>query len=148
MLNGYPPEYAHYEQVRITLYIFTDNFDFKSKSKQSTKLLFQYKISRFSWILSLHFPPFRTLYGFSKLLHKCVILTTNRNNLHQKPGKPFQKSKYFQANRHFLISMLNPEHLTNFKNLKTQHTNKTLNKTELINKKQQISNSIAPRTAN
>jgi len=39
---------AHYEQVRITLYIFTDNFDFKSKSKQSTKLLFQYKISRFS----------------------------------------------------------------------------------------------------
>lgn len=44
--------------------------------------------------------------------------------------------------------MLNPEHLTNFKNLKTQHTNKTLNKTEFINKKQQISNSIAPRTAN
>ena len=39
---------AHYEQVRITLYIFTGNFDFKSKSKQSTKLLFQYKISRFS----------------------------------------------------------------------------------------------------
>jgi len=46
-----------------------------------------------------------------------------------------QKSKYFQANRHFLISMLNPEHLTNFKNLKTKHTNKTLNKTEFINKK-------------
>ena len=109
---------AHYKQVRITLYIFTGNFDFKSKSKQSTKLLFQYKISRFSRILSLHFPPFRTLYGFSKLLHKCVILTTNRNNLHQKPGKPLQKSKYYQANRYFLISMLNPEHLTNFKNLK------------------------------
>ena len=31
--------------------------------------------------------------------------------------------------------MLSPEHLTNFKNLKTKHTNKTLNKTEFINKK-------------
>lgn len=126
---------AHYEQVRITLYIFTGIFCFKSKSKQSTKLLFQYKISRFSRILPLHFPPFRTLYGFSKLLHKCIILATNRNNLHPKPGKQLQKSKYFQANRHFLISMLKPEYLINFKNLKTQYTNKTLYKTRTIDKK-------------
>nr|DAF45588.1 MAG TPA: hypothetical protein [Siphoviridae sp. ctBLh2] len=42
--------------------------------------------------------------------------------------------------------MLKPECLINFKNLKTRHTNKTLNKTGSINKKWQIMNSQAFQT--